>query len=331
MTVIINSSDISDLTLDISEREIYNDIRSECDVTEILSVRPDSTPDLFKTFRATAHLVLSAHSTTTIYAEADKDHSEIVWLDIVDYSFSGVTIPELTEAECLALDPDAMWWIARVVYGHFPCCVISQGFLKSDIEWEITSRGTTTCSIEVTNNSNFDIRGSWDVGYMALTPETRYLKLRSTDGTSIKKYGRRVMDLRWYVGQTPNQMQSIIDGYRDKYSEPVPITKITLLGKTDSAVSTILSLKTDVKVALRFSELNIHDYFMLNVDKLDEDYLAPDDLSFNGEFWVNNVSISHDVNGVLEGIFDLENVRPCETYLYFELDVGKLDESYIAP
>jgi len=50
----INANELRDFTLEISDREIYNDIRAKCDVTEILTVRPDATPDLLLAFKADA-------------------------------------------------------------------------------------------------------------------------------------------------------------------------------------------------------------------------------------------------------------------------------------
>jgi hypothetical protein len=327
MSTSISASDIAEITLDFGEREIYNDIRSECDVTEILTVRPDATPELFLTFKASAWAEpVYANSTTYITATADSDHSEIIWLDIVDYAFSPETQFGWSQSECEALDGEY-----RVIGSGPPMCLLPQSVVKSDISWRITSRGTNTCTIKVTNDSTYDVRGVWYVSYMALTPATRYLKLRSTDDTSIAKYGRRVMDLRWYVGQTPNQMQSIIDGYRDKHAEPVPFANVVLLGETDSLVSKILSLKIDNMVALELPQANICRYFIFNEDKFDEAYLAPDGTVFNNEFWVNSVSINHDVNGVLEGIFDLEGVRELEKIPYCKFDESKFDEAYLGP
>jgi hypothetical protein len=328
MSTTITENDIAEITFDFGEREIYNDIRSECDVTEILHVRPDATPDLFLSFETSAWgWTIYANSTTYVTATADEDHSEISWLGITDYSFSPKTLLGLSEAECAALGTGNWRYSSKM---ETSLCMLDQSVVEDYVSWEVYSQDDTTFTIEVTNDSSYDIRGVWKVAYLALTPATRYLKLRSTNDTSIAKYGRRVMDLRWYVGQTPNQMQSIIDGYCDKYAEPVPFVNLVLLGKTDSLVTKILGLKMDDTITLRLPGLNVYGYFILNTDRLDEGYLGVEGLTLNDEFWVNNVSISHDVNGIMEGIFDLANVRGLERYTYFELDVSKLDEDYLA-
>ena len=42
------ASDLQEFRLDLSDREIYNDVRSECDIWEILQLRPDTTPDYYE-------------------------------------------------------------------------------------------------------------------------------------------------------------------------------------------------------------------------------------------------------------------------------------------
>jgi hypothetical protein len=296
MSTAIDDTEVVGFTLDFGEREIYNDIRTECDVTEILEVRPDATPDLFETFTAQGdYWGIPPGSSMDITAYAADEHTEIVWLQVVDFYSNPVTQFDLTQEECEGLG--GTWRAPDWPVGVEPFCILPSSL--GPASYRIISRGTNSCTVRVTNeSSDFAISVLFRVSYQALTPEKRY----------IAKYGRRTMDLRWYVGQTPNQMQTIIDGKCDKYSEPYPVVNVTMRGKTDALVTKILGLKIDDKVALTHTRLNIND-----------------------DFWVSNVSGSHDVNGLLEGIFDLENVKPEEEYTYFELDVSKLDEAYLAP
>lgn len=304
MTTAIDDTEVVGFTLDYGEREIYNDIRTECDVTEILEVRPDATPELFETFTAQGdYWGIPPGATMDITAYAASEHSEITWLQVVDFYSNPVTQFDFTQEECEGLG--GTWRDPGM--GAAPFCLLPSSLAPAS--YRIISRGTNSCTVRVTNESSiYDISVVFLVAYQALTPEKRYIKLRSVNETSIAKYGRRVMDLRWYVGQTPNQMQSIIDGKCDKYSEPYPVVNVVMLGKTDALVTKILGLKIDDKVTLTHTRLNIDD-----------------------DFWVSNVSGFHDVNGLLEGIFDLENVKPEEEYIYIQWDDTKWDEAVWAP
>jgi len=302
--MILNANQLKDFTLEISDREIYNDIRAECDVTEILTVRPDATPELFLSFEASAWAEpVPKNSTLDIIATADEDHSEIVWLEITEYSFHPETIMGWGQGACEQLG--GIW---NAIMGT-TTCRLPQSTVEADMEWEIIKREDTTCTIRVTNNSDYDVRGVWKVAYLALTPETRYIKLRSINQASIDKYGRRAMDLVWPLGITPNTMQSLIDNYCARYCEPVSLASMTLEGETDTKIGYILNMRIDDKHEI------IHP-----------------GLSMDEEFFVNNLSVSfnREGTGVLTGTFGLEQVRDMEKPQLFTLDVSYLSPA-IAP
>jgi len=290
---VFNATDLKGFTLQTSAREIYNDIRAECDVTEILTVRPDATPDLFLDFHANAWAYsLAANSEVEITATADDDHSEVVWGDIIEYSFSPETIQGWGQGACEELGG---YWRYSDRLGT-SLCSLPQSLVDQDMEWEIVDKGDTTCTIRVTNNSDYIIRGMWRVSYIALTPETRYIKLRSIDQDSIDYYGRRVMDLDWPLGITPTQMQALIDNYRDRYCEPSCLASMTLEGSTDAKVTQILALRID-----------------------DKHQIIHAGLAMDQEFFINSVAGSFDREGtgLLTGTYSLEQVRTMEEATYF--------------
>lgn len=304
--MILNANQLKDFTLDISDREIYNDIRAACDVTEILTVRPDATPELFLSFEASAWAEpIAKNSTLDIIATADEDHSEIVWLEITDYSFHPETILGWGQGACELLG--GIWTYSTPLGTSL--CRLPQSTVEADMEWEIIKREDTTCTIRVTNNSDYDVRGVWKVAYLALTPETRYIKLRSINQVSIDKYGRRAMDLVWPLGITPNTMQSLIDNYCVRYCEPVCLASTTLEGETDAKITYILNMRIDDKHEI------IHP-----------------GLSMDEEFFVNNLSVSfnREGTGLLTGTFGLEQVRDMEKPQLFILDASVLSLA-IAP
>lgn len=300
---IYNANDLRDFTLELSDREIYNDIRAECDVTEILTVRPDATPDLFLPFRAGAWAEpIPKQSTLDITATADDDHSEVVWGEIESYSFGPETILGWGQGACEELG--GVW---RDL-GSTTMCMLPQSLVQPDMSWRIKSRSGTTCTIEVTNDSDYDVRGVWYVSYLALTPETRYIKLRSIDQDSIDKYGRRAMTLKWPLGIIPNTMQSLIDNYRDRYCEPVCLASMTLEGSTDAKITQILGMDIDDK----------HQIIHAGLD-MDE------------EFFVNNIGagFNREGTGLLTGTFGLEQVRDIETTTFFIINTSLIGGAHV--
>lgn len=300
---VINANQLKDFTLEISGREIYNDIRAECDVTEILTVRPDATPEFFDNFQAEAWAEpITKNSTLDITATANPDHTEIVWLEISSYSFSPETLFGWGQGACEELG--GVW---RDV-GANPMCLLPQSLVASDMSWRIVNRGTSSCTIRVTNDSDYDIRGVWSVSYLAVSPELRYIKLRSTNDTSIAKYGRRAMDLTWPLGITPVQMQSLIDNYCARYCEPMCLASMTLEGETDAKITQILNMRID-----------------------DKHQIIHPGLDMDEEFFINNVSggFDREGTGLLTGTFGLEQIRDSEKTTLFTLDVSELDGAHV--
>ena len=302
---IYNANQLKAFTLDLSDREIYNDIRAECDITEILSVRPDATPELFVSFEtSTKSQQIPANTEVDLVATADPDHSEIVWGNIVDYSFQPDTILGWSQAVCEQL---AGYWRWSSSLGT-SLCSLPQSLVDQDVEFEIVDKGDTTCTIRVTNNSDYILRGKWYVSYIALTPETRYIKLRSTNATSIAKYGRRVMDLVWSMGITPNTMQSLIDNYCERYCEPMSFASMTLEGETDAKITQILNMRID-----------------------DKHQIIHPGLDMDEEFFVNNInpSFSREGSGVLIGTFQLEQVRDIENTTFFIIGTSLIGGAHV--
>jgi hypothetical protein len=297
--ITFEASELQGFAIDLSDREIYNDIRAECDLTEILTLRPDATPEFFDSFKADAwawHVL--PHSQLDIIATADPNHSNIVWKNVVAYGFSPVTILGWAQGECEALGGD---WRYSSLLGE-TLCMLPQSLVDQDVSWEIIARNATSCIIRITNDSDYEIRGVWYIEYLALPSEKRYQKLRAINEASIAKYGRRVMDLEWPLGQHPTMMQSMIEGYCERYCEPICTASVRIEGKNDDLIEKILSLKIDDK----------------------HEFMHPG-LEMTEQFFINNVDVHHDVNAVIEGIYDLEQVRDNERTTLFILDSSLLD------
>lgn len=277
--------DIQNMIVDLSDREIYNDIRAECDLTEIIKVDPDEMPEWFERFRGHGYFYdLPAHETVyvEVYPQTD-DHTEITWLDITEAVAVAVE-RDWTQEECEALGGD--WYPP---FNSFESvCNLPAGL--SEISAEIIDRDERSCTVEVRSESDYNLgRGHIYIDYLCLTPETRFLNLSAVDPVSMAKYGRRSMDLVWPLGQYPDDMQEILDLYLEKYKEPVPFLNISILGKTETLQE-------------RIARSEINDRF----------WIISDTLEMDEEFWLNNINCVHEVQDCLRANFDLEQIRDME-------------------
>lgn len=282
--VALKISHIQAMTADLSDREIYNDIRSECDISEILGQYVAEHPEYFDTIDVRASILpyIAAGETREYTVYANPGDTEITW--ITGWADCSLQSLQISEAECLAIDPDADWWS----YMGIDVCYLSDPFLKYSFDVVTTTDNSMT--ISVTNNGDYTIMGSVYGQYIGLTPDKRYIKLRVTNGTSIAKYGRRTMDLVWPLGQDTDAMDEIMSTYLERYCEPVPFLRVTVLGKNEHWQA-------------RICDSEINDRIWIPCPPLDMDE----------EFWLNNLYCQHDAKtGILEATFDLEQIREME-------------------
>lgn len=294
-----NANRMQSFALEISDREIYNDIRSECDITAILDLRPDATPEFFEKFEGEGYFYgLEYGQTINVTVEAQDEHSEIAWLELTRWTAMIEVLFGWTGAQCEALGG----YMRSAPIGP-PMCFLPSSLVKLDCR--ILSKSSTSVIVEVENLCDYTIRGTIYVSYTAVTSEQRFLKLRSVDETSARKYGRRVMDLRWPLGQHPVMMQSMIDLYKGRYSEPVSMAEMTLEGINAANVAAILELRMDGKH--RF----IHPR-----------------LEMDQEFFVNHIAggLNREGTNLLSGTFSLEQVRTMEEPAIFTWDVSAWDD-----
>ena len=228
---------------------------------------------------------------------APSDHVEVRWLgvDPTDFHASPVSNWTLSQSQCESYDGTWMlpWGREDMAY----CSLPSEPRKYRYYKLKETERSYT---LRIENNSDWPIASLFYVSYLCLTPEKRYIKLRSIDETSVLKYGRRVMDLVWPLGQHPTQMQAIIDSYLLRHSEPVSMANITIKGDTDEQVSYILSTK------INDSERIIHP-----------------GLSMDDFFFVNSIDVSHSIDDTINGSFDLEQVRDMEKKSFFKWGISR--------
>ena len=111
---VINVSDIQEFSIDVSDREIYNDIRAECDIWAILELHPDITPDFFEseTTEQTYSLPPSegVHASVEVfYFEAEAGEEGTYFTDAYISDMEIPAISGLSEAECEAIEAGTRW------------------------------------------------------------------------------------------------------------------------------------------------------------------------------------------------------------------------------
>jgi hypothetical protein len=294
MSVATFTDTMADITLEYNDREIYNDVRSQTSDTEgfeeaysTKTIRPN---------RCDYPPQIGAGVTQQITVHPDSGDTEITWLEITDVSAVGETITEISQAECSTLG--GTW---KNVLGGM--CTF--GSMTEYLTVEEIERTDYSFTFEVTNNHPYlTLRWRIEIAYRYLSERT--ILVRSTDDTSIQKYGRRVMNLVWPLGQSIEQTQSLVDGYLERHKEPVPLLTVRIQGSTDDLVTQILTRKISDRITINHTILGIAD-----------------------DFFINSINPSHDSEGLLEAIWHLEQVRPSEEPSIFILDSSELDGSDI--
>lgn len=332
----MNAENLVDFTLELSEREIYNDIRAECDIVDILTLRPDATPEFFDSFQVQfeapggCDFMYYSEPGTTLHIPSRRipdDHHEVQWRDITEVYWTIVSPLPTTQSSCEAAGGTWMlpWGDPNLAY-----CSLPSEPIRGQLSWYIRETRSRDVIVTFINNSSYRLRVLGYVGYWALTSGKRYIKLRSHNATSEALYGRRVMDLVWPLGQHPTQMQAILDrycdkhnmvqtvpgygyeyGYEDESEEPEPIctARATIAGKTDELAEELLRYRIASFGSERgecFAIPLIHP--ALGLTELSQE-----------RWYVNSINISDDVEGILEGTFGLEQQRAMERTSIFQL------------
>jgi len=287
-----NTQHIQAISVDYSDREIYNDIRTECDIAAILIVSPETTPEFMSPHTISQTIVIPPNTTETFILEARADEVGVYFLDVWVENISIAPLSGYTESTCEAIEAGTQYqgeWISPLCYVtprpsrifHYNTTYATDRSMAwADVKNNYGTSGHPAFSVAVTMSAS----------YVALDPDQRYIKIYASDDASIAKYGRRTMDLVWPLGQTPTDMQGIIDRYLERHSEPVPFVQITVLGKNDLFQA-------------RITEAEVNDRLWLPCPPMDMDE----------EFWLNNLACQHDARqGILEATFDLEEVRDME-------------------
>ena len=291
---------ISQIVVSIDDRDLYNDVRSQVDITE---QHEDTTPAVYESGEVKSDRFIlwgkeTGHHQATITLTSPRQVSS--WLSPYAYDVYSHSRWPTTKTICENVggdwdeDEQICWYVRN-----------SRGinvYVTKSTDTYIELLVSNILDVWVELNVAAPYRYIAQDSYTKTRTETYTLKVRSTDSTSIAKYGRRVMNLVWPLGQTEEQMTDLVDAYLERYKEPIPQLSVKLLGVNDAMVQKILNTHISDKVWI-------------------------DDM--NDYFFVNAMNSEHHVSGLLESRWELEQIRDYERGPLFTLDTSQLDSLHV--
>jgi len=248
MSVATFNNNMMSLVCEIDDRKIYNDIRSQIDIT-VTTVILDAPAEY--AIRDTRY---------------DWDERNIIW-SLAPYETKTVYL--YTRKGDYVITCHRAW--AWDMYLTTDYKVITREF-----DLVILATYSDKIYVSVTNPWNEELSKVWLMAeytyqsFPALThPETniKTVTVQTQDNASILKYGRRTMSLVWPLGQTQQQMESLAEYYKQLYKEPKAYLSMTLQGKNDTLIQQILTVKISDRVTVINDRLGLNgDFFINSVD-----------------------------------------------------------------
>ena len=271
---------LAEIRYELDEREIYNDIRSEIGVLiseTIVDADPTYNWQVF-----TRYATVAAGDTVRLIFEADHT-SATNWQ---------------LHAHAAVWRPFPGFWLPYYDYAIDFATVVSPWKYRVKIE------NTGPYEARFVIGVKYKYQATEIVTHEGLIP--LLLTVRATDATSIRKYGRRVMNLTWSEGTPYDAMQSVIDFYLLRHKEPVPRLRGTIKGTTDTLRTQIIATEISDTITIICAELGL-----------------------NADFFVNAISINDDPTGIPVCKWGLEGKRDYEILTIFTLDTSELGGAHI--
>jgi len=230
---------MADLTYQLDDRFIYNDIRSELGYSTTETILDDTDPAVYEWRLWQRYHALPAPGYTTFQYFTATLGTPIEWrirnVNVHDYdynAYSGYTINLIDTNDSLTKAVE----------------IKNTGASNGTIGYIVEYKLLISEAVEYTHEET-----SWNT-----------LQVRATDSDSINKYGRRTMNLVWPTGATENQMQAVVDRYCDKYKEPAARLSLTLKGKDDTNLGIIYQAEVSQTVQVINANLGLNDLFYID-------------------------------------------------------------------
>jgi len=236
---------MADLTYQLDDRFIYNDIRSELGYSTTETILDDTDPAVYEWRLWQRYHALPAPGYTTFQYFTATVGSPLAWrirnVTAHDYDYApytGYTINLIDTSETLTKAVE----------------IKNTGSSNGTIGYIVEYKLLISEAVEYTHEET-----TWNT-----------LQVRATDSDSIDKYGRRTMNLVWPTGATENQMQAVVDRYCEKYREPAARLTLTLKGKDDTNLGIIYQAEVSETVQVINANLGLNDLFYIDSIEIHE-------------------------------------------------------------
>jgi len=267
---------------EIDEREIYNDIRSEIGTT-----------------------------ITEVVLDSDTTYSWGWWERTILLAPFAQAVRQF-DSGVVAYD-----WKFSSTQGHAYTMPYAGAEAYYDYELSFTLDATgNTAYVTIKNTGARNCRIVYYFGRKYLSADQitheelvpSILTVRATDATSIRKYGRRVMNLTWTEGTKEEAMQTLVEHYLERYKDPVGKLACVIKGVTDTLLTQIITREISDIITVISSGLGL-----------------------NADCFINTITISDDVHsaGTPVCTWGLEVQRSSETLTLFILDTSELDGPHV--
>ncbi len=226
---------MSKIVYDLSDREIYNDIRGEIGILKTETVVDDDVDYTWRFWRRTGSLPAPGYTMFRYFTAFLQD--PITW--------------QLTTVS--AQDSD------RQPYFDYE---IELQDTNDDLTKAVRIKNTGTSSGIISYHVRYKFLSSDAVTHEETSWET--LTVRAFDDTSIKRYGRRVMPLRWPQGATKEQMQMVADAALARYKDPYHVLHVKLRGDTAAKATQIFTREISDSITVTCANLGMttEDHFI---------------------------------------------------------------------
>ena len=270
---------LTKIIYDIGEREIYNDIRAELGVQTTEEVVDSNPIYSWKLWVKSSRLPIPSFTTFTYFTATLEDPIE--WKLDSDYDAYYYDTPE-------SYVPYYDFTISLVATNDPNCKAV-----------KITNTGDKNGGIHYT------VRYKYLKTSIVTHEETSYdtLTVRSVDVTSIKKYGRRVMNLAWPEGASEVEMKGVADSYLARHKDAVPVLSASMLGDTDAKATQIFTREISDVISVVCANLG-----MASTD-----------------FFLDSISMNDTPAKIPSCVWQLTGQRDSERTGYFLIDTDLID------
>ena len=268
----INDNTLAEVIYEIDEREIYNDIRSKVGlfISETL-VDPDDPFYNWQIF--TRYVFLEP-------GETKRARFGGLYVSASDW--------ELVTHSAYSYDPIYYFHYSTPYYDYTIVLETMDGDFRKDVV--VTNTGILNAMVRYV--VKYKYLAAETITHEDLTP--LLVTVRAVDETSIRKYGRRVMNLTWSEGTEEGAMRSLVNNYLTRYKEPSARLIVTVKGITDTLRTQIITREISDRLTVVCANLGL-----------------------NADFFINSISISFDPAGIPLCTWGVEEQRAEELLTLF--------------